>query len=129
MIGSSQNSGKRCMPFPKVVKRIRTKRDADRAVDKSESAKVRERSEGRCEIRCRSEGGRFTFRCTHYATQVHHMIGGNGKRGRGISALAEHKQHVCNSCHDDITGRVGGKKLQRLGGLVPLWTDCYERIR
>ena len=114
--------------YPKVGKRIRTTRDADRALDRAESAKVRERSDGRCEIVERIGAGPNTYRCPWLPVHVHHMIGGSGKRARNESCLAIHKQHVCQSCHDDITGRVGGKKLRRLGGEVPLWTDCYERV-
>ena len=53
------------------------------------------------------------------------MIGGWGKRARGNSVLAGHKQHVCARCHQDITGHV----LQRVGGPVPVWTDHYRRVR
>ena len=112
---------------------MQTKKQRQSAHDRRESAVVRERSGGQCEvrepygIRSQTDPLAYTLRCPRYAVQVHHMIGGNGKRGKGISALQEHKQHVCKSCHDDITGRVGGKRLQRIGGVVPLWTDCYER--
>ena len=71
----------------------------------------------------------YPQRCLRVATQVHHMIGGRGKRGRGISALAEHKQAVCDVCHEEITGGIGGKKLMRIGGDVPLWTDFYRGVR
>ena len=113
--------------FPKTGKRMRTKKQADAAIDRVESAKVSIRSEGRCEVvtihvsrwlRCRREG-----------TQVHHMIGGNGKRGRGLSGWADHKQHVCDTCHLGITGDIGGKTLVRVGGTVPHWTDTYMRRR
>ena len=89
--------------------------------DKAESEKVKERSGGRCEVRT-------DYRCAHQASEVHHMISGFGKRARGKSLLAEHKQHVCDRCHLDITGDVGGRKLKRVGGVEPLWTDTYERV-
>lgn len=115
--------------------RRRTRAQIDAAVDRAESVKVRTRSGGQCEVRypygIRSQADplAYTLRCMHLATQIHHMIGGRGKRGRGLSALAEHKQAVCDRCHLDITGDLGGKRLRRIGGVVPLWTDCYERIR
>jgi hypothetical protein len=118
--------------YPKVGKRIRTRRSIDLALDRAESKIVKWRSEGRCEV--------FVFhhpdvrlslsaqwRCPNPATEVHHMIGGNGRKGRGISACADRKQHVCHQCHVDITGGVGGKKLIRIGGMVPHFTDAYER--
>ena len=126
--------------YPKVGKRIRTKRDADRAKDLAESAKVRVRSEGRCEVVERREElqrllpGDYEIeiieeRCPLRAAHVMHLIGGNGKRGVGISALAQHKLHGCAGHHREIDGGIGGKKLRRLGGPIPFWTDCYERVR
>ena len=116
------------LAFPKTRKRLQTKRQADRARDKAENVKVVTRSGGRCEVREVVFRGYLPLRCPFWATQVHHMIGGHGKRARGISGLAEHKQHVCDRCHLDITGDIGGKKLKRIGGVVPLWTDPYERM-
>ena len=120
------------LAFPKTGKRIRTKKATWAAVDKAENATVPERSGGRCEVqvdlRC-TAGGSGIFRCTRTATQIHHMIGGRGRRGIGESALAERKQHVCDACHLGITGDLGGKKLKRIGGVVPHFTDCYERLR
>lgn len=117
--------------FPKVGKRIRTHRDADKALDRKESAKVKERSGGRCEVWERDEQmfGWGNSRCKRAATQVHHMMGGRGVRGRGESALAIRKQHLCDQCHLDITGDIGGKRLKRIGGMVPHYTDVYERIQ
>lgn len=114
-------------------KPVSAKKRAQQALDRRESAKVRERSGGRCEV-CVQVGvvewaGAYAWRCMQLATQVHHMIGGRGQRGVGISALADHKQHVCDQCHRDITGDIGGKKLIRVGGLMPHWTDWYRRAR
>lgn len=115
--------------FPKVIP-ARRKDAEDKALDRRESAKVRRRSEGRCEVVVFSENPCAPdLRCRRLATQVHHMIGGRGKRGIGLSALAEHKQHVCDTCHRHITGDVGGKTLKRLGGRIPLWTDLYVSVR
>lgn len=94
------------------------------SLDERESEKVKARSGGQCEIRVIGEG-----RCLRKAVHVHHQIGGWGSRARGPSVLSRHKQHACTRCHDDITGRVGGKKLVRIGGEVPLWTDRYRRVK
>ena len=76
------------VPCPKVRKRIRTKKDADKAVDRKESERVKQRSGGRCEV---SEVTMLTVddelhirivRCDQRAVHVMHLIGGNGKRGR-----------------------------------------------
>ena len=120
------------MPFPKHGKRMQTRKSVQAAIDRAESRKVPERSEGRCEVwveRLRGTVDIAKRRCLRGATQIHHMIGGNGKRGRGISALADHKQHVCDECHLAITGDLGGKKLKRRGGDIPRYTDVYERVR
>jgi hypothetical protein len=111
-------------PKPPVSKR----KHPDAALDTRESAKVRARSAGQCEVIEVDSAGLRPVRCSRQATEVHHLIGGNGKRGIGISALAIHKQHICHSCHLWITGDLGGKKLKRLGGDVPLWTDPYQRV-
>lgn len=119
-------------PKPAPTKR----RHPDAALDRRESKLVRERSrterwpEGQCEVvelgwAFQPEG----VRCPLPATEVMHLIGGNGKRGRGISALKEHKLHACAQCHDDIDGDLGGRKLIRVGDTPPLWTDPYRRIR
>ena len=115
------------MTFPKVIKRLRIKRDADRVFDKAESVRVRARSGGRCEVREVFLGYAVT-QCASQAAHVMHLIGGRGKRGRGISALKEHKLHACAQHHREIDGDLGGKKLKRVGGAVPLWTDFYMRI-
>lgn len=120
--------------FPKTVKRWRSQKSIDKALDTAENAKVPVRSEGRCEVAVMLVYARAglkigALRCDRPATQIHHMIGGRGKRGRGISVLAEHKQHVCDECHLGITGDLGGKRLKRIGGPVPHYTDVYERVR
>jgi len=124
------------VPFPKVTKRLRTKAtkaQTDAAVDRKESAFVRKRSGGLCEVRTvaltHTSGLVITMRCGAAAVHVMHLIGGRGKRGRGISCLREHKLHGCLQHHRDIDGDLGGKKLKRLGGPVPRWDDVYERVR
>ena len=106
----------------KVEKAERTRKRL--ASDDEESDKVKERSGGRCEITWFGKKARRVKRCEKRAFHVHHMIGGWGKRARGISILAEHKQHACEDCHGLITGHV----MRRVGGDVPLWTDEYERV-
>ena len=120
---------------------VKSRRSVDAAADRAGSTAVRARSGGRCEVvtvgsdwRAQVIASLETGRhpdgwCIRRAVHVHHMIGGRWKRGIGISALAEHKQHVCDSCHRDITGDVGGRKLLRLGRQVPMWTDRYKRVR
>jgi hypothetical protein len=106
----------------KVEKAAKTKKRL--ATDDEESDKVKARSKGQCEVVWFGRKARRVQRCTKRGSQVHHMIGGWGKRARGISILADHKQHVCDHCHPLITGHV----LRRVGGDLPLWTDEYERV-
>ena len=98
-------------------------RKSRRSKDERESDKVRERSGGRCEIDVIGEG-----RCRRRLQHVHHMIGGR-LRGRGVSALADHKQGACEMCHRGITGGVGGKTLIREGQPLPWRTDRYRRVK
>ena len=89
------------LPLPKVNRHVQTKamRDALRKrIDESESRKVRKRSEGRCELLI----GISNTRCPWMASHVHHKMMGRGVRGRGASALAENKLHVCEPCHRAI---------------------------
>ena len=95
------------------------------ATDEAESRKVRKRSAGRCEARWLGATGRVEYRCTRRARHIHHMLGGIGVRGRGESAKAIRKQHVCSDCHSDIGNHV----LVRQGDQVPHWTDRYTRVK
>lgn len=102
-------------------------------IDRLESAKVKVRSQGWCEVQSHDGWDGKQYRHMHYcrerATQVHHMIGGHGKRAHGPSLLAEHKQHVCDRCHLFITGDIGGKKLKLIQfGDLPMWNDRYLRV-
>ena len=114
-------------PTPKPRPSLLERQDRKKSrtdLDASESKKVKARSGGRCEVFVVGEG-----RCTKRAISIHHMIGGWGKRARGPSVLAEHKQHVCDGPrghHRLITGHV----LQVLSaGREPRWDDAYERVR
>lgn len=71
------------------------------SIDDRESRKVRKRSGGQCEVRRVGFG-----RCQRRAFHVHHHMGGFGVRGRGDSALAKNKSHVCAQCHEDIGGKI-----------------------
>ena len=104
------------------------RRAARAAKDRKENDKVKARSEGQCEIVNNLACWTKLFaRCWRRAIQVHHMISGRGKRAIGPSLLAEHKQHVCAQCHQDITEY----RLQRIAtdGQLPRWTDQYRRVR
>lgn len=109
---------------PKAVEKMQ--RTANRqASDESENVKVKARSGGRCEVKWFGRKARQVQRCPHASVYgVHHMIFGNGKRARGKSILADHKQDVCRDCHALIHGHV----LRRIGGDLPLWSDEYERV-
>ncbi len=109
--------------FPKP--RPRKLEKADRlkqriSVDDRESAKVKARSGGRCEV-WEEVMPLFVFdaktmqqkpvslmvtRCKRRAVHVHHRLGGIGVRGRGESAKAENKLHLCDKCHSDIHAHV-----------------------
>lgn len=83
---------------PRTVAKAQRTRDRT-LIDDRESTKVRERSGGWCEICARTH---TWLTPPVRADHVHHLQGGNGRRGRGDSALASHKVHVCQSCHDAI---------------------------
>lgn len=103
-----------------VIEQVRKDR---RSKDARESDKVRERCGGKCEISVIGERP-----CRRASAHVHHMIGGR-MRGRGASALAQHKQAACDVCHRQITGELGGKSLERVGEATPWWTDRYRRTK
>ena len=88
--------------YPKPT-RARKQRKAERERrDKAESVKVRHRSRGRCEMSL-TDGRLAGPRCPRRATEVHHLLGGVGRRGRGESALAANKVHLCDRCHAACT--------------------------
>ena len=79
-------------PIPQFVER-QQRRACQQARERLENANVRARSGGRCEVvlgetRCRKAG-----------REVHHLLGGHGRRGRGDSVLATHKVHTCLDHH------------------------------
>lgn len=92
--------------------------------DEQESEQVKARSTGRCEVWV-DVNRKVSWRCKRRALHVHHMLGGNGVRGRGESAKAIRKQHACADCHSDIGNRV----LVRIGDGEPHFTDHYRRVK
>ena len=79
-------------PVPQFVER-QQRRACQQARERLANAKVRARSGGRCEVVL---DGR---RCRKAGREVHHLLGGHGRRGRGDSALATHKVHTCVEHH------------------------------
>lgn len=105
--------------FPKPRPKALERKDRDAAkgkINRRESAKVKARSHGQCEVylRGRTPYGKPSYRrCARRAMPgTHHLIFGIGRRNVGKSILAEHRIAICRQCHDDI-----GKKI-----LVPLGT-------
>lgn len=90
--------------------------------DKAEDKLVKARSKGQCEVfivglgRCLKKG----------EGDPHHMLGGWGRRARGRSALAEHKQHCCGKHHAMITNHT--LRLLVVKGDLPRFDDAYERV-
>ena len=85
-------------PAPQMIER-QARRACRQARERRENVAVRTRSGGRCEVvlsgtRCRKPG-----------REVHHLLGGHGRRGRGVSALASHKVHTCVEHHRLISLR------------------------
>lgn len=88
------------------------RRKALTARDERESDVVRVRSGGWCEVLIRGQ------RCGRKAVHVHHLMGGIGVRGRGVSALSENKVHCCDLHHREIHAHVllhlGGRRFERV---------------
>ena len=79
-------------PCPQVFAR-QARRAGQQARERLENTTVTARSGGRCEVVL---DGR---RCRKAGREVHHLIGGHGRRGRGASVLATHKVHACLDHH------------------------------
>ena len=105
----STGSNARALAFPKPLPQMlerEERRARQRARERVENAKVRRRSGGRCEVvlddrRCRKSG-----------REIHHLLGGHGRRGRGESLLATHKVHACAVHH----------RLMQLRWITAAWT-------
>jgi hypothetical protein len=117
-------------PRPKLLEK-RDKQAATNALDRSENAKVKQRSGGQCEVRvCRESKqffGRDINRCPLRASHVHHLISGIGRRNVGKSITAECKLHVCDRCHEEIHGHV--LKPVNATEREAAATVRYERVR
>ena len=115
------------MAFPKPRPRALQKKDrakAKQSVEDRENARVKARSKGQCEVREQFISRGYaeptissTRRCHRRASEVHHLLGGTGRRGIGESAKAENKQHLCGPCHDLITRHI----------LIGQWTHVEDR--
>ena len=98
-------------PRPAALQR-QDRRKALKKADASENDKVRCRSQGRCEavelhLNTWSKFGSSTAtRCERRAIHFHHRLSGIGVRGRGKSALAQWKYHLCQKCHSDIHAHI-----------------------
>ena len=108
------------IPKPALSQRLeRRRRKAQRdTLDRRESEKVKLRSGGRCEAWVVGQG-----RCKARATEVHHLLGGRGRRGRGHSVAALHKQNLCGSHHRQITAHA--LVIWPVPGELPAWNDPY----
>ena len=92
------------IPQPKAAKPANWK-----AADRKGSEEAKKRSGGRCEVVELVTIGYYQpipARCMKRAVHIHHAIMGWRIRGRGASAKAENKLHVCALCHADIHARV-----------------------
>mgnify|MGYP001577975188 FL=1 len=92
-------------PMPPALER-KDRRTARKSADEKENAKVRKRSEGRCEVTCLGVTGRVLYRCERLASQIHHRLSGIGVRGRGDSTLAQWKLHLCARHHSEIHAHI-----------------------
>lgn len=89
-------------PLPPSVLQ-RKKKQARGAKDKAESAKAKQRAGGRCEVKEIYPACDHEHRCLADDAHTHHLLSGNGRRARGVSALAAWKLRVCHRCHRAIT--------------------------
>ena len=79
-------------PVPQVLER-QERRARQQALERKENATVRQRSDGRCEVVLGEQ------RCRKRGREIHHLLGGHGRRGCGESVLATHKVHACVDHH------------------------------
>jgi len=111
-------------PRPRALEKQARKR-AKQSVEDRENKRVRERSKGQCEVRhiynwmdlSLRHGSTRCSPCQRRASEIHHMLGGSGRRGVGESAKAENKLHLCGPCHDLITRHI----------LQVHWTQVEDR--
>ena len=102
-------SNARALAFPKPLPQMlerEQRRARQRARERVENATVRRRSGGRCEVVLGGD------RCRKAGREMHHLLGGHGRRGRGESVLATHKVHACVRHH----------RLMQLRWIRATWT-------
>ena len=102
-------SNARALAFPKPLPQMlerEQRRARQRARERVENATVRRRSGGRCEVVLGDQ------RCRKAGREMHHLLGGHGRRGRGESVLATHKVHACAHHH----------RLMQLRWIRTTWT-------
>jgi hypothetical protein len=101
--------------FPKGRVKALIKQDKVTAIetqDRQENAKAKARAKGRCEVRTKHPDSPdpntvyVSVRCSKKDAHTHHLIGGNGRRNKGKSILAEHKIRVCAECHKEIHAKI-----------------------
>ena len=94
-------------PRPRLLDKQASKRWLA-LIDRTERLTCKQRSGGRCEVQVLTgPQSLWNFvRCTRRASENHHLIGGSGRRGKGMSILAAHRLAVCSICHHEITNHV-----------------------
>ncbi len=108
-------SNARALAFPKPLPQIlerEERRARQQARERRENAKVRKRSGGRCEVVLGDE------RCRKAGREIHHLLDGTGRRGRGASVLATHKVHACARHH----------RLIQLRWITATWTSPQDPV-
>ena len=119
MISASSYPG---LKFSKQRPRVLDKEDRQAeldALDRKGTTEARTRAKGCCEIEV--VGERL---CARPGAHTHHMLGGNGRRGKGESTKAVRKQRVCTEHHSEINNGL----IRRTGKPMPHWKDRYERV-
>ncbi len=105
------------LAHPKVPHAVdkREKRRTEARTDHEERRKVHARSGGRCEIYDPHHS--VGQRCPARAVELHHLLGGIGRRNVGESIAAQNRVHLCLQHHRDVHDHV-----LRLG-----WVDDRNR--
>lgn len=99
-------------PEPRAETKRRKRLEKGRR-EREQRALVLTRSQGQCEV-CE-----LGVRCGFPAREVHHLIGGHGRRGIGVSGEASHMVALCREHHADAH--------QHLGYIQSLDEDCPAR--
>jgi hypothetical protein len=95
---------KKGLAFPKPTPGAavrRAKRNAKAKRHAVERQIVVERSHGQCEV------WELGVRCGFRASEVHHLLGGIGRRNVGESALAKNLVAICQEHHVDVHAHRG----------------------